>query len=280
MENIVFGELGMSRQQTQGFVSGGQSGLAARLACRSGSVTGATAGMAPGFVQGNLVVLPSALAGDFRRFCEANPKPCPVIGMSEAGSPFIPALGADLDIRTDFPGYRLWKDGLVTAESIDASSWWRDDLVSFVLGCSYSFEEALMADGIAIRHIEEQVRVPMFRTSIACRPVGPFAGPMVVSMRPLVPADAIRAIEITSRYPAVHGSPVHIGLPEMIGIADIARPDYGDPVTVRAGELPVFWACGVTPQSVIEAARLPFAITHAPGCMIVTDRLNSEFAMA
>jgi uncharacterized protein YcsI (UPF0317 family) len=156
---------------------------------------------------------------------------------------------------------------------------WRDDLVAFVIGCSFSFEEALMADDLPIRHIERNVRVPMYRTSIACAPSGPFAGPMVVSMRPFKPADAIRAVQITSRFPAVHGAPVHLGHPHSIGIEDIAKPDYGDPVPVADNEIPVFWACGVTPQAVIAAARLPFAITHAPGLMLVTDLRNTQFAV-
>jgi len=252
---------------------------AVRLACRSGEITGSTAGMALGYAQGNLVVLPKELAGDFLRFCQANPKPCPVLGVSEAGSWQVPALGEDLDLRSDIPGYRVWRDGEMVAEVDDVRDWWRDDLVSFVIGCSYSFEEGLIAEGIGVRHIEEGVRVPMYRTNIACRPAGVFSGPMVVSMRPLRPRDAIRAVQISSRYPAVHGAPVHLGLPDMIGIADLAAPDYGDAVSVRDDEIPVFWACGVTPQSVIAAARPSFAITHKPGTMLVTDRRNSEYAV-
>lgn len=251
----------------------------ARLACRSGAVTGSTAGMAPGFVQGNLAVLPKEYAGDFLRFCQMNPKPCPVLGVSDVGSPHIPFLGADLDIRTDIPGYRVWKNGEMVAEKTDVLAEWRDDLVSFVIGCSYSFEEALLAEGIGIRHIEQDVRVPMYRTNIECAPAGPFHGPMVVSMRPLKPRDAIRAVQITSRYPAVHGAPVHLGFPEAIGIRDINKPDYGDPVEIRDGEIPVFWACGVTPQSVIATIRPSFAITHLPGTMLVTDRRNTDYAV-
>ncbi len=252
--------------------------LAARLACRSGSVTGSTAGMAPGYVQGNLVILASDLAHDFLRFCQANPRPCPVIGISEAGDPKIPALGADLDIRTDLPGYRVWKYGELVEETTDVSHLWRDDLVAFVLGCSFSFEEALMADGLPIRHIEQGTTVPMYRTTIPCRPAGPFHGPMVVSMRPFTPQDAIRAIQITTRFPSVHGAPVHIGRPDLLGIKDLSRPDYGDPAEVRDDEIPVFWACGVTPQSVIATAKPAFAITHAPGAMLVTDIKNSHLA--
>ena len=256
-----------------------RTGLAARLACRSGAITGTTAGLAPGYVQGNLAVLPKALAADFLRFCEQNPKPCPVIGISDPGDPRIPVLGSDFDIRTDVPGYCVWKDGEIVDEPADVAKWWRDDLVAFVLGCSYSFEEALIEDGIPLRHVESHLRVPMYRTNIACAPAGPFAGPLVVSMRPLKPAHAIRAIQITTRFPAVHGAPVHVGLPELIGIKDIARPDYGDAVPVKADELPVFWACGVTPQAVIAAAKPSFAITHAPGCMLVTDLMNRQFAV-
>jgi uncharacterized protein YcsI (UPF0317 family) len=252
--------------------------VAARHACRNGMAS-STAGVADGFVQGNLAILPEKLASAFHRFCQLNPKPCPIIGMSDVGDPRIPALGIDLDIRTDLPRYRVWRDGEVAEESTDIMAHWRDDLVAFVIGCSFSFEEALRADGLPIRHIERNVRVPMYRTNIACSPAGPFAGPMVVSMRPFKPADAIRAVQITSRFPAVHGAPVHLGHPHSIGIADIARPDYGDPVPVEADEIPVFWACGVTPQSVIQSAKLPFAITHSPGLMLVTDLMNKQLAV-
>jgi len=250
----------------------------ARLACRAGMAT-TMAGVANGFVQGNLAILPEKQAADFHRFCELNPKPCPIIGMSEVGNPRIPSLGLDLDIRTDLPRYRVWRNGEAVDEPTDVMAHWRDDLVAFVLGCSYSFEEALMAEGLSLRHIEHMVRVPMYRTNIPCQPAGPFAGPMVVSMRPFTPKDAIRAVQITTRFPAVHGAPVHLGHPHLIGIADLARTDYGDPVPVQADEIPVFWACGVTPQAVIAAARLPFAITHAPGLMLVTDLKNTELAV-
>lgn len=250
----------------------------ARLDCRTG-LFATTAGMANGYVQGNLAILPEKFASSFHRFCQLNPKPCPIIGMSDVGNPKIPALGLDLDVRTDVPRYRVWRDGEVVEEPADITAHWRDDLVTFVLGCSYSFEEALMADGLPIRHIERHQRVPMYRTNIQCQPAGPFAGPMVVSMRPFKPADAIRAVQITSRFPGVHGAPVHLGHPHAIGIADISKPDYGDPVPVAADELPVFWACGVTPQSVIAAAKIPFAITHAPGLMLITDLLNTQMAV-
>jgi uncharacterized protein YcsI (UPF0317 family) len=256
------------------------SGRDVRLACRSGVHDGLTAGLAPGFVQGNLAVLPRDWADDFLRFCQANPKPCPVLGVAEAGSATIPLLGEDLDIRTDLPRYRVWRDGELVAEPRDLRADWRDDLVSFVIGCSFSFEEALLQADVPVRHIARGSNVPMFRTTIATQRAGRFHGPLVVSMRPLLPADAIRAIQITARLPAVHGAPVHIGFPAAIGVSDLGRPDYGDPVPVEAGELPVFWACGVTPQAAIAAARPPFAITHAPGCMLVTDLKNARLAVS
>ncbi|MBN9594287.1 MAG: putative hydro-lyase [Afipia sp.] len=250
----------------------------ARLTYRSGIVD-VTSGVAPGYVQGNLAIVPESLAASFHRFCQLNPKPCPIIGMSEVGDPRIPALGIDLDIRTDIPRYRVWRNGQLIEEPTDIMAHWRDDLVAFVIGCSFSFEEALIADGLSIRHIDEKRNVPMYRTSIACKSARPFEGRMVVSMRPFKPAEAIRAIQITTRFPSVHGAPVHIGKPELIGIEDIAKPDYGDAVSIQPDELPVFWACGVTPQSVILQSRPAFAITHAPGYMLVTDVRNSEFSI-
>jgi uncharacterized protein YcsI (UPF0317 family) len=256
-----------------------RTGQAARLLARSGAQGGPTAGLAPGFVQANLAILPADLAGDFLRFCQRNPKPCPLLAVSEPGDPRLPELGADLDLRTDVPRYRIWRGGVCVEEPTDLAAHWREDLVAFALGCSFSFEEALLAEGLEVRHIALGRNVPMFRTSLACAPAGPFAGPLVVSMRPFSPADAIRAVQITSRFPAVHGAPVHLARPDLIGIADLARPDYGDAVPVGADELPVFWACGVTPQAVIAAAKPAFAITHAPGCMLVTDLLNTRLAV-
>ena len=271
--------MNVSAQPLKPSMSGILTGLDARLACRSGAISGSTAGLAPGYVQGNLAVLPKDLAADFLRFCHQNPKPCPLIGVSDPGDPHIPALGGDLDVRTDVAGYRVWKHGELVEESTDIREWWRDDLVAFVIGCSFSFEEALLADGLPMRHIEAGVHVPMYRTSIACTPAGPFAGPMVVSMRPLTPAHAIRAVQITSRFPSVHGAPVHIGLPHLIGISDLAKPDYGNAAAIKDDELPVFWACGVTPQAVIAAVKPAFAITHSPGAMLVTDLKNTQLAV-
>jgi uncharacterized protein YcsI (UPF0317 family) len=254
------------------------AGSRERLRMRAGDFSGTTAGLAPGNVQANLVVLPKALAHDFLRFAQANPKPCPVLAVSEPGDPRLPGLGADLDIRSDLPRYRVWHGGELVEEPFDLFHVWRDDLVSFALGCSFSFEEALVENGIELRHITCGSNVPMYRTNIPCAPAGPFAGPLVVSMRPLKPRDAIRAIQITSRFPSVHGAPMHIGLPETIGIKDLAKPDYGDAVPVESDELPVFWACGVTPQAVIAEVRPDFCVTHAPGCMLITDLRNTRLA--
>jgi len=257
---------------------GSNAGARERRRIRAGEFTGQTSGLAPGNVQANLVILPKALAHDFLRFAQANPKPCPVLAVSEPGDPRLPTLGADLDIRTDIPRYRVWRHGELVEEPTDIAHLWRDDLVSFPLGCSFSFEEALIEDGIDVRHISCGCNVPMYRTNIPTTQAGMFHGPLVVSMRPLKPADAIRAIQITSRFPAVHGAPVHIGLPEAIGIADINKPDYGDAVPIRPGELPVFWACGVTPQAVIAQVKPELCITHAPGAMLITDLRNSNFS--
>jgi len=252
---------------------------AARLAIRRNGHSGPTSGMAPGFVQANLAVLPQNLAQDFLQFCQLNPKPCPLIGVSAVGDPHIPALGQDLDIRTDLPRYRVWRDGALVDEPGDVMKWWRDDLVTFAIGCSFSFEQALIEDGIELRHMTCDCTVPMYRTSVETVAAGPFHGPLVVSMRPMKPADAIRAVQITTRFPSVHGAPVHLGKPESIGIKNIAQPDWGDAVPIHDDEIPVFWACGVTPQSVIMAVKPEFCITHYPGSMLVTDRRNTEFAI-
>ena len=254
------------------------AGSRERLRIRAGDFSGTTAGLAPGNVQANLVILPKELAHDFLRFAQANPKPCPVLAVSEPGDRRLPSLGADLDIRRDLPRYRVWRRGELVEEPVDLFHVWRDDLVSFALGCSFSFEAALIEEGIELRHISCGSNVPMYRTNIRCASAGPFAGSLVVSMRPLKPKDAIRAIQITSRFPSVHGAPVHIGIPGAIGIRDLATPDYGDAVPVEKDELPVFWACGVTPQAVIAEVRPDFCVTHAPGCMLITDLRNTVLA--
>ncbi|TXS90208.1 putative hydro-lyase [Parahaliea maris] len=250
-----------------------------RQRIRSGDHRGNTSGFAQGFVQCNLAILPAEWAADFLRFCQLNPRPCPLVGMSTSpGDVALPPLG-DIDIRTDVPSYRVFREGELVDEVHDIRELWRDDLVTFALGCSFSFEEALLADGLEVRNVTQGVNVPMYRTNIPCQAAGAFAGNMVVSMRPFRAADAIRAVQICTRFPAVHGAPVHLGDPAEIGIADLSRPDYGDAVTLEEGELPVFWACGVTPQVALEKARPPFAITHSPGCMLVTDLRNSRLAV-
>jgi uncharacterized protein YcsI (UPF0317 family) len=249
-----------------------------RQAIRARRHTGHTAGLAPGHVQGNVCILPREYADEFRAFCDRNPKPCPLLAMSRPGDPRLPGLGEDLDIRTDVPRYRIFVDGSLIEEVDSLERYWRDDLVTFVLGCSFSFEEALMSAGLPLRYVEQGRNVPMFRTSVDTVPAGRFHGKLVVSMRPFKPADAIRAIEITSRYPRVHGSPVHLGRPDLIGIDDLSRPWVGDPTEVHDDELPLFWACGVTPQSVVLDAKPSLCITHAPGHMLVTDLQNSSLA--
>lgn len=249
-----------------------------RTRCRRGEFTSPTCGFAGGHAQANLVVLPKEYAFDFLLFCQRNPKSCPLLEVLEPGHFSCSALARDCDIRTDLPRYRIFEHGVMTAEVSDITSQWRDDLVSFIIGCSFSFEEALVANKVPVRHIEQATNVPMFETNIACRSAGCFSGNLVVSMRPLTAADAIKATTITSKYPRVHGAPVHLGNPAEIGIADVSRPDYGDAVPVRDGEITVFWACGVTPQVVMAASRPSFCITHAPGCMLVLDTLNEELA--
>ena len=246
-----------------------------RGAIRAGIHTGHTSGLAPGFIQGNIVILPERYAADFERFCKQNPKPCPLLALSRPGDPSLPALGQDIDIRHDLPRYRVFRDGKLVEEASDIESVWRPDLVTFVLGCSFTFEQPLIAAGIPLRHVAERRNVAMFRTKLPTTPAGPFHGPMIVSMRPLAAPDVIRAIEITARFPDMHGTPIHFGTPEQLGIRDLSQPDYGDPVEVRSHEYPVFWACGVTSQAAVEAARPDFCITHAPGCMLITERQHA-----
>jgi uncharacterized protein YcsI (UPF0317 family) len=248
-----------------------------RKRIRAGEWTGSTSGMAPAAVQGNVTILPEEFAGEFLRFCQLNPKPCPLLAVSEVGDPALPTLG-EIDIRTDVPRYRVFEDGRCVDEPSEISRWWRDDLVAFVLGCSLCFEQALVEAGLRLEHVERGSAVPMFRTSLETHAAGRFHGPMVVSMRPFRPAEAIRAIQVSSRFPTAHGAPVHIGFPEAIGIRDLSRPDYGSPVEVAPDQLPLFWACGVTPQAVVEAAKVPFCITHFPGSMLITDMRNADIA--
>lgn len=238
-----------------------------------------TAGVSDGFLQGNVVILPAEHAGDFYTFCKRNPKPCPLIGLSKAGDPSLPMLGGDIDIRTDVPKYRVFKDGVLQGEEDSVEHLWRDDLVTFVLGCSLSFEMALMDDGVPIRHIEQDTNVPMYRTNVPTNGVGNFTGNLVVSMRPLTVPDTIKSIAITNQFDASHGAPVHFGSPSDIGIDDIHKNDYGDPVHINDNEIPVFWACGVTPQNIIANAKPSLCITHAPGHMLITDVKNEDGAI-
>jgi uncharacterized protein YcsI (UPF0317 family) len=242
-----------------------------RQEIRAGRWRRPTAGLAPGFAQANLVVLPEADAGDFRLFCQRNPKPCPLIEVTAPGDPVPHASAPNADLRTDVPRYRVYRNGEVVEERMDLLGVWRPDLVAFLLGCSFTFEAALEAAGLPVRHLQLGCNASMFTTDMMCVPAGRFSGPMVVSMRPFAASDLPRVIEITSGYPQSHGAPVHTGDPTALGITDLGRPDYGDPVPVGPGEIPVFWACGVTPQAVAVRARLPLMITHAPGHMFLTD---------
>ena len=244
-----------------------------RAQARSGALTGPTCGLAPGYLQANVVILPNDLAHYFLHFCQRNPKPCPLLEVIDAGDwePRQLAMGAD--IRTDVPRYRVYRKGTLVEERTEIRGLWRKDVVTFLLGCSFSFEAAMQRAGIAVRHLEQGCNVPMYRTNLCCTSAGPFYGPLVVTMRPLTPAQAIDAVIVTSRYPLAHGAPVHLGNPATIGIENLAKPDFGDAVTIRPGEIPVFWACGVTPQTVLMETRPEFAITHSPGCMFVTDQL-------
>lgn len=247
-----------------------------RRAICQGKYQGPTAGLCMGFAQCNLIALPKSLAYDFLLFAQRNSRACPVLEVSDAGSRRLEWLAQDLDLARDFPRYRLYENGELTGEYTDAEALWRPDLVSFLIGCSFSFEGALLEAGLPVRHIEQGRNVPMYRTNLPCRPAGVFHGNMVVSMRPMTPAQAIRAANVTAAMPRVHGAPIHWGDPATIGIQEIDRPDYGDAVDQKPGEIPVFWPCGVTPQNVVTQAKPPFAITHSPGHMLITDIPNSE----
>lgn len=242
---------------------------------RAGEIDFPTAGMCRGYAQANLVILPPAYAADFRAYAEKNPFPCPVLEVIE-GTPATHAMGEGGDITTDIPRYRVYRDGVFVQELTDASAYWEAGYVGFLIGCSFSFEEALLAAGIEVRHISMGCNVPMYKTNIPTEKAGPFFGPMVCSMRPMTPENAQIAKAITEKMPNVHGAPVYMGDPAVIGIADVMKPDYGDPVEIRPGEIPVFWPCGVTPQAAVENAKPPVVITHAPGHMFITDVKNAE----
>ncbi|MGW4486617.1 putative hydro-lyase [Amycolatopsis sp. NPDC004368] len=250
---------------------------AAREAFRGG-LRVPTAGWAPGYAQANLIIVPREYAYDALLFGQRNPKPCPIIGVTDTGSPHTD-LAAGADLRTDLPSYRVWRDGELVDEPDDVKEYWNDDLVTFMIGCSYTFETPLVAAGIEVRHISKGQNVSMYKTNRACAPAGRLSGPMVVSMRPIAADRVADAVRISGQFPSVHGAPVHIGAPEALGIEDLSKPDFGDPVEIREGEVPVFWACGVTPQAAIMQSKPPFAITHAPGYMFVTDVPDYTYAV-
>ena len=256
-----------------------------RSRCRSGEFKQPTTGFAPGFAQANLLVLPKEDAFDFLLFCQRNPKPCPLLEVTEPGDPEPKQIAPAADLRTDLPLYRIYRNGELVGEVQDVRELWRPDLVAFLLGCSFTFETALLRAGLGVRQLEETLpdgsakNVPMYRTNIPCRTAGKFSGPLVVSMRPYTPADAVKAATVTARYPSVHGAPIQIGDPSSIGIQHLDRPDWGNAVTIRPGEVPVFWACGVTPQAAVIQSKPSFAIAHAPGHMFVTDVTDEELAV-
>lgn len=247
-----------------------------RALIREGKLCRNTSGMCAGYAQANLVILPKEQAFDFLLFAQRNPAPCPILEVSEVGDRHLHIIAPGADIAKDIPKYRLYENGVLTGEFTDVEHLWRDDFVSFLIGCSFSFEAELLEAGLPVRQIEEGRNVPMYLTNIPMIPAGIFHGNMVVSMRPMTPAQAIRATVITAQMPRVHGKPVHIGDPAAIGIKDIDHPDFGESVTIKPGEIPVFWPCGVTPQAAVMAAKPPIVITHAPGYMLITDVKNTD----
>ena len=249
-----------------------------RSLIREGKWRGTTAGLAPNRVQANLVVLPRAQAFDFLLFCQRNPRPCPLLEVLEPGI-VAPSIASGADIRTDIPRYRIYRDGMLDREVERITDVWQDDLVTFLLGCSFTFESALTAAGIALRHIDEGRNVSMYVTNVATVRAGMFSGPLVVSMRPIPQTRVVKAVQVTSRFPNAHGAPVHIGEPKAIGVDDLGKTDYGDVTTVLKDEVPVFWACGVTPQAVAAASKPPLMITHAPGHMFITDLRDEDLAV-
>ena len=248
----------------------------ARRLIRAGKFEAPTSGLCPGYAQANLIILPKEDAYDFLLFAQRNPKPCPILEVSETGNPLLSICAQDCDVRSDFPRYRIYRDGVLEKECSDINEYWADDMVAFIIGCSFSFEADLIEAGIEMRHNTEACNVSMYATNIDCTPAGKMSGKMVVSMRPIPYKQVVKAVQISGAVPKVHGAPVHIGNPAHIGIADIAKPDFGDAVTIKDGEIPVFWACGVTPQSIVMNVKPRFAITHAPGCMLITDTKNSD----
>jgi uncharacterized protein YcsI (UPF0317 family) len=244
---------------------------------RRGEHAGPTGGLAPGYVQTNLVVLPEEYAFEFLKFCVRNPKPCPVLEVTDVGSPTPPSMAPEADLRTDVPKYRIYERGELVDEPTEIESYWREDLVSFLIGCSFTFERALLGAGLRLAHLDQGRNVPMYVTNRECFPSGRFAGPMVVSMRPYRPEEVPLAVAVSGRYPAMHGAPVHVGAPDSLGVRDLGEPEFGEPVELDEEEIPMFWACGVTPQAAVMRVAPPLAITHSPGHMFLTDRLDPEF---
>ncbi|WP_239088165.1 putative hydro-lyase [Planosporangium mesophilum] len=250
---------------------------AARAVFRTGLST-PTSGWCAGATQANLIAVPREYAYDLLLFTQRNAQACPVLDVTEPGDPRT-SLAEGADLRTDLPAYRVYKHGEFVAETTDATEYWRDDLVAFLIGCSFTFEQGLLDAGIPVRHLSSGKNVPMYRTNRLCRPAGRIQGPLVVSMRAIPAAQVATAVQITSRYPRMHGAPVHVGDPAGLGIAALDQPDYGDAPITCDGDVPVFWACGVTPQAAAVAAKLPFAISHAPGQMLITDVADTNWSV-
>ena len=248
-----------------------------RARIRSGEHDGPTGGLARGYVQTNLVILPEDYAFDFLKFCVRNPKPCPILEVTDVGSPVPLSMAPEADLRTDVPKYRVYENGRFTDEPTDIRSYWREDLVSFLLGCSFTFERALLSAGLYLAHLDQERNVPMYVTGRECVPSGPFAGPMVVSMRPYRADEIPLAVAISGRYPMMHGAPVHVGDPETLGVKDLGKPEFGDPIEIGEDQIPVFWGCGVTPQAVAMKVAPSLMITHSPGHMFITDRVDAEY---
>ena len=255
------------------------TGREARAAIRERSWTGPTERLPPDYVQANLAVVPRAFAADLADLCARNPVPCPLVEAPLAPGAFVPRCAPDADLRTDLGRYRVWRDGALVAQPADVRELWDADLVAFLIGCSFTFDHALARAGLTPRHYALERNVPMYRTRVPLAPAGALRGPMVVSMRPIRSRDVARVVEISARLPIAHGAPVHVGHPAALGVADLTRPDYGDPPLLEPDDVPVFWGCGVTPQSVIVASRLPFAITHEPGHMFVTDLVHEDLRL-
>lgn len=247
-----------------------------RRSARQGAFTGLTTGHVPGFVQANLAIMPAADAADFVEFCGKNARSCPVLGVSEPGDPAMPELGEDIDVRTDLPQYWVYRDGQRVESTADVSALWQEDHVAVAIGCWFSVEEALLEAGVRLRHLELGIQGSLFRTSLDTSPVGRFGGPMVASMRPFAEGDVDTVAEVTGRFERVHGAPIHIGDPAELGIRDIGKPDFGEVLVPEAGEVPIYWGCGLTALTALEHAKLPFFITHAAGAMLVSDQRNSE----